>query len=787
LRQVLDEDPVPPLRLNPAIPRDLDTVCLKCLQKEPLRRYASAAALAEDLQRFLRGELIAARRAGPLERLARWARRSPAAAALVAITLFVAITVLGAGSWLIGRQIVTARAVEADLREANRLQQQSAFPEAGAALQRARSRLGDGGPFWLYPAVEAARRDHQFLVRLEAIRLNRSTLVEGEQGHGALLRFLNARADRDYVEAFRDHGLGEPRNDPEGVVARVRASRWAAHIIAALDDWAVCTVDRARQDWLLDVGRGADPDPWRDRVRDPEAWRHGKELAELAREAPLAEQPVPLLLAVGERLSATGQDGVTFLRRVREQHPDDFWSNLTLGLALHGAGRRSGGDPAPALAYFDKALEIRPRAVAVLNDLGVTMYCRNLMGDNERESGRPGALTVFHQVVRNDPRFAPGHNNLGLAIKARGDWDLAMLMYRDALGIDPRLAPAHLNLGTIRAGSGFFGQAINHYRQALAVDPDCACAHHLLGLTLLAKGRRDELDEDYPAGVKPLEHARGRALGEAVACYWQAYRCDPAWAPARNPLRIPPQDEARLREAIGHYRQAVRLEAQIGVFHGALGQALLAQHEFIGAEDELRRSVELVPEADEQLRRNLDRLLRCCQHLRVLEGRLPAVVQGKDKPAAADCLDLAELCFVKKHYAAAARLYAKALAATPQLTEDLRAGHRFNAACAAVLAGAGHGDDAAGLGDTERAGLRKQARDWLRLDLVAWAKTVDTGTAADRIQAQKTLAPWRDYPGLAGLRDPAAVDRLPSSERQECRALWRDFDTLLERAHGPGK
>ena len=180
LQQVLHEDPVPPSRLNPGVPRDLATICLKCLSKEPQRRYASAAALAEDLRRFLRGEPIAARPAGPLERLARWARRSPAAAALLAVTLLVATTCLACGGWLIGRQLRTARAVEADLREADRLQRQSAFPEAGAGLEQAQSRLGDGGPFWLYPVVEAARRDHQFLVRLEAIRLNRSTLVEGQ-------------------------------------------------------------------------------------------------------------------------------------------------------------------------------------------------------------------------------------------------------------------------------------------------------------------------------------------------------------------------------------------------------------------------------------------------------------------------------------------------------------------------------------------------------------------------------------------------------------------------------
>jgi tetratricopeptide (TPR) repeat protein/predicted Ser/Thr protein kinase len=90
LMAAVEREPIPPRTRNPRVPRDLETVCLKCLQKVPAQRYVNAAALADDLQRFLDGEGIAARPAGRLERFRRWVRRHPALAGMAVVFLLAA-------------------------------------------------------------------------------------------------------------------------------------------------------------------------------------------------------------------------------------------------------------------------------------------------------------------------------------------------------------------------------------------------------------------------------------------------------------------------------------------------------------------------------------------------------------------------------------------------------------------------------------------------------------------------------------------------------------------------
>ncbi|HUY31534.1 MAG TPA: serine/threonine-protein kinase [Pirellulales bacterium] len=100
LQQVMRKEPVHPSQLDPKLPRDLETICLKCLHKEPEKRYAGAAALAEDLRRYLAGEPILARPVSPAERAWRWCRRNPRTTALSAAVALLIVVWAGTASWM---------------------------------------------------------------------------------------------------------------------------------------------------------------------------------------------------------------------------------------------------------------------------------------------------------------------------------------------------------------------------------------------------------------------------------------------------------------------------------------------------------------------------------------------------------------------------------------------------------------------------------------------------------------------------------------------------------------
>ncbi len=166
LRQVLEDEPRPPRRLNDRIPRDLETVCLKCLEKDAARRYAMAAALADDLRRFLEGRPVVARPVSAAARLARWCRRNPALAGAVAFA-FLALAAVAAVSLAFARaQAENAerlQGINEDLRQtdARRRQalRQATYLARDRGLALCRQGEADVGLLWLARALQIGPDD----------------------------------------------------------------------------------------------------------------------------------------------------------------------------------------------------------------------------------------------------------------------------------------------------------------------------------------------------------------------------------------------------------------------------------------------------------------------------------------------------------------------------------------------------------------------------------------------------------------------------------------------------
>jgi tetratricopeptide (TPR) repeat protein/tRNA A-37 threonylcarbamoyl transferase component Bud32 len=183
LEQTRSREPVPPSRLQSGVPRDLETICLKCLQKDPHKRYGSAAALAEDLRRFLSGEAIRARPVPRWERAVKWARRRPAVAGLLALGGISCVALVG-GLWLHTTRLRAAvRRAEAGEARADLNYQQ-----AREAINQMLGRL-DKFHATGVPQVEALRLG----LRKDALAFYQG-IAGVEEGAGPARRFDLARA-----------------------------------------------------------------------------------------------------------------------------------------------------------------------------------------------------------------------------------------------------------------------------------------------------------------------------------------------------------------------------------------------------------------------------------------------------------------------------------------------------------------------------------------------------------------------------------------------------------------
>lgn len=634
-RQVISEDPVPPSRLNPRTPRDLQTICLKCLEKAPQHRYATALALAEDLDCFLRGEPIAARPVSPPERLVRWFRRKPAAAALTGATVVVGLLAL---ALLVGslhasqKRAATALALQSDLREIAELKSTRDWDKIAVVLARAEGRLAEGGSPEFRRDIDHAASDLKLARRLDDIRKNRAPL------HGGIRD--EAAGDRAYEAAFRDSNLGVD-DSPKDVAERIRASLLRSTLVEALDDWAVCAID-TRRAWCLKVAQELDPGPdgWGHRLRDPNAWQDHAALAELAAAAPLDLLPVPLLVAVAERLQDLGGDAIEFLKRLDREHPGDFGVNFRLGFALMTKQR-----PAEAVGYYRAALAIRPHVV----------LCDNLAYALRASGNLEEAITYCERAIQMNPTYAPAHSNRGLALKAQGKLDLAIDCFQRALEIDPDFAPAHsnlaiilkrkgdvagaiehyeessrlapgaieprYNLGLLLAREGRLDEAIDRFQEVIRIKPDLAVAHSELGMAYLDQKRWDTAIPEFRRAIElgpndALSHSGlGKGLlevgghpDEAMAEFERALALDPDLAGAQLGLGRCLQGMGRPSEAIEHFEKAAHSQPESAAALASLGEAYLTLGHVDKACESLRRCLDLNPK-DEELRRSVTEML----------------------------------------------------------------------------------------------------------------------------------------------------------------------------------
>jgi tetratricopeptide (TPR) repeat protein/serine/threonine protein kinase len=726
IQDIASKEPVPPRRLNPALPTDLETVILKAMSKDPASRYATAQEMADDLGRFLENRPIEAKRPGPFKRVAQWSRRHRALVGAATGMLLLAVAGLVIGTALLWRE---------------QEQTKAAFGTAQANLDLALEALDQ-----IY--IDEAEGQPKIREGLPRDLLQKGlgfyeAFVEKNARNKGLVFVMGLAYQRAGL-IFRE--LGEEERAVQSLDRAISAYNRAIEIdprdVAAHNGRAIALSELGRVDETLAAcDRAIELDPRSALTHS----NRGFALRDLGR--------------FEEALAACD--------RAIELDPRLALAHTNRGNALCELGRFE-----EALAAFDRAIELDPRFALAHSNRGVAL----------RGLGRAAdAIAAYDQAIEIDPRHAKAHYNRGNALRDLGRFEEALAAYDRAIEIYPRFADAHTGRGNALRDLGRAADAIAAHDQAIEIDPRHANAHYNRGYPLRDLGRFEEALAAYDRAIeiKPrfadTHTMRGITLGDlgrvtdAIAAYDQAIEIDPHHAKAHYNRGNALNAEGEVDAAIEAFHVAIRLRPDYAEAHCSLGRALAYQGHVQEALPWLRKGHELGSKRPGWVYPSKE-WVDTAERQAELEDRLDRVLSGERTPRdAAERIEFAQLLYAKSRHAESARMWAEAFAEDPSLAEDLAKSHRYDAACSAALAAAG--------GEEDAAECRGWALEWLRADLAA-RERVATGLVAE-------LERWKQDPDLAAVRD--GLDELPEPEREAWRSLWAAIDLTLATARPAAK
>jgi serine/threonine protein kinase/tetratricopeptide (TPR) repeat protein len=466
-------------------------------------------------------------------------------------------------------------------------------------------------------------------------------------------------------------------------------------------------------------------------------------------------------------------------------NPHDALSHISLSASLAEKGRVD-----EAIAECHEAIRLNECLPLAYNNLGIALQ---KMGAR----GREDAIAAFREAIKLDKNFAEPHYNLGNALRSKKQWVDAVKEYREAIRIKEDHAEAYCNLGNTLLDMNKLLESEAACRKAIELNPDLFNAYNSLGAVLTHQGKLPQAVDAYRKAIelKPDFALAYSSLGNVLmlqnnlpqaedACR-KAINIDPHFDKARYNLGLILQNQKRLPEAEAAYRKAIELNPGFAEAHCNLGHTLRQQGRFVDALEALKKGHELgsswnYPSAQ---------WVKDCELLAELDDKLLQVLRGKIEPSdVRERLALAQFCLIyKRQYVTAYRFHCLAFAQQPASADDPRTGHRYNAARAAALAACGKGKDADKLDAKECADLRQQSLKWLRADLAAWRQI--RGMDPEKVcpVLLKLMQHWQQDKDFDGVRDSAALTKLPAAERQDWQKLWAEVDQLRKEATKPAK